>query len=159
MSALITFSTPVLRTVFFSQWMTSCSPPQWLAQGCDLPLIPFIKILTSLDLWVLCEKGSYFENSLDIYSKFILLHRFSSRFKFNKYHTSKTRTYVWCSQDGVDEVSSLLVNSYWPLGPSDGVSTLLWNILNYLRIPTASWPRRLGSVSKSIRIISCSLSK
>jgi hypothetical protein len=71
------------------------------------------------------------ENNLDIFSKFILLHRFSSRFKFNKYHTSKTRAYVWCSQDGVDEVSSLLVNIYCPLGPSYGDSTLFWNIFHY----------------------------
>jgi hypothetical protein len=114
--------------------------------GCGLPLMPPIKILTSLHLWVSCEKSSYFENSLDIFSKFILLHRFSSRFKFNKYYTSKTRTYVSCSQDGVDEVSSLSVNSYRPLGHSYGDSTFLWNILNYLRIHTTSWPRRFESI-------------
>lgn len=88
MSALIAFSTPVPRTVI-SQWMTSCNPPQRLAEGCDLPLIPSIKIVTSLDMWIFCERGSYFEKSLDIFSKFILLQRFSSRFKFNKHHTSK----------------------------------------------------------------------
>ena len=159
-SALIAFSTPVLRTVI-SQWMTSCILPQWLAEGCDLPLIPFIKILKSLGLWMFCEKGSYFENSLDIFCKFILLHRFSSRFKFNKYHTSKIRTwdYICCSRDGVDKVSCLLLNSYWPLGPSYRDSMLLWNILNYLRNHIASWSRRFGSISESIRIISCSLSK
>jgi hypothetical protein len=75
MSALITFSTPVLCTVN-SQWMTSCSPSQWLTEGYYLPLIPFIKILTILGLWLFCEKYSYFESSLDILSKFIFLHRF-----------------------------------------------------------------------------------
>ena len=94
MSALITFSTPVLRSVF-SQWMTGCSPPQWHAEWCYFPFIPAIKILTCPGLWIFCGNGCYFKNSLVIFfqTHSLLSERidFLYVFRFSKYSTSKSR--------------------------------------------------------------------